>query len=228
MKHDIDEMLHLTADIAEELLAIKDNDGDVSHALRMRIDRLAELAAAGADETDALNERIEKATQKIIMNRAEEIMEGADAPLETEHDETEALIEKARKEAMDSEDEDDSEECHVAEQEDEAIAKAAEFEENADADEDTKEDVSTATASGGYSGLTGKQLRGVFSLNDIFLYQRTLFGGSAEKFNASLEEISHLSGLEEIKSFLSEKCSINLKTREAKDFLASVGQFFPY
>ncbi len=203
-------MLHLAADIAEELLAIKDNDGEVSHGLCAKIDRLAGLAVANIRESATLTERIELITEKIIRNRAEEIRDGADAPIETEHDEAEALIENARKEAMESEDGSNQTECHNTDHTQESIAASAEFEESADADE-----------------LTGKQLRGIFSLNDIFLYQRTLFGGSSAKFNAALDEIARLSNVEELKTFLSEKCNINLKNREAKEFLVALSQFFP-
>lgn len=222
MKNDIDEMLNLTADIAEALLAIKDNDGAVSHELCAKIDRLAELSASNADENAALTERIESVTEKIIRDRAEEITEGADAPFETERDETDALIEDARRKAMESEDDGISEGCCGEEHARESMAEAAEFEERADADEAAPE---AMPYSG--TGLTGKQLRGIFSLNDIFLYQRTLFGGSSERFNASLDEIAHLSTTEELKAFLSEKCNINLKSREAKDFMVSLSQFFP-
>ena len=222
MKSDIDEMLHLTADIAEELLAIKDNDGEVSHGLCAKIDRLAGLAVANIRESATLTERIEMITAKIIRNRAEEIMDGADAPMETEHDEAEALIENARKEAMESEDGSNQAECHNTDHLQESIAASAEFEESADADEDIQD-----TTNGDVYELTGNQLRGIFSLNDIFLYQRTLFGGSSAKFNAALDEIARLSNVEELKTFLSEKCNINLKNREAKEFLVALSQFFP-
>lgn len=222
MKSDIDEMLHLTADIAEELLAIKDNDGEVSHGLCAKIDRLAGLAVANIRESATLTERIEMITEKIIRNRAKEIMDGADAPMETEHDEAEALIENARKEAMESEDGSNQAECHNADHPQQSIAASAEFEESADADEDIQD-----TTNGDVYELTGNQLRGIFSLNDIFLYQRTLFGGSSAKFNAALDEIARLSNVEELKTFLSEKCNINLKNREAKEFLVALSQFFP-
>ncbi len=222
MKSDIDEMLHLAADIAEELLAIKDNDGEVSHGLCAKIDRLAGLAVANIRESATLTERIELITEKIIRNRAEEIRDGADAPIETEHDEAEALIENARKEAMESEDGSNQTECHNTDHTQESIAASAEFEESADADEDIQD-----TTNGDVYELTGKQLRGIFSLNDIFLYQRTLFGGSSAKFNAALDEIARLSNVEELKTFLSEKCNINLKNREAKEFLVALSQFFP-
>ena len=163
MKSDIDEMLHLAADIAEELLAIKDNDGEVSHGLCAKIDRLAGLAVANIRESATLTERIELITEKIIRNRAEEIRDGADAPIETEHDEAEALIENARKEAMESEDGSNQTECHNTDHTQESIAASAEFEESADADEDIQD-----TTNGDVYELTGKQLRGIFSLNDIF------------------------------------------------------------
>lgn len=76
--------------------------------------------------------------------------------------------------------------------------------------------------------VTVTRLRNAFTLNDMFLFRRVLFGGSAKRFNDALEHISTLRSVDEIKDYLSERLHINPRSEEAKDFIGCISPFFGY
>lgn len=276
MKDYLDEMLHLTADIAEQLLEIKDSDGTITPGLCKKINNLAALAndnemqshseaevsvgdyleqieseAATCNESSPLPEmdddsRIEELTDNIIRSEIEELRNDV-AEDEASGDETdvatpepgeeesalEAEVERARREAEESEEDeavteinDAAEDVEALEESDaknaESIAESSEFEEAEDADVDEPGENSSAPV----SNVSADMLRRSFTLNDIFLYQRTLFGGSAQRFNAALRAIATMHGIDEVKEFLADSERINLRSDDAKEFVATLSQFF--
>ena len=64
------------------------------------------------------------------------------------------------------------------------------------------------------------------SINDLFLFRRTLFGGSAAAFNDALSEIATFRHISEVRNFMRDTLRINLKAPEAKDFLNVMAPFF--
>ena len=76
------------------------------------------------------------------------------------------------------------------------------------------------------TSLSPATLREAMSLNDLFLYRRTLFGGSAAAFNDALTEIATFSHISEVRNFMRDTLHINMKTSEAKDFINIMAPFF--
>lgn len=254
MKDYIDDMLHLTADIAEELLALKDSGRDVDEELCRKIRRLSFLADSNL--TDNPDDRIEEITDSMIRDRAAEIMaDTASEPQPTLHVEpeaetieTDALVEEARRQAELSEEKEEMETDTAGETswpiaQAEANGTNAEPDANScnstETDADTEAEalsaISEENAEAGTEApatqphmplVTASQLRNAFTLNDMFLYRRTLFRGSPEWFNEALAHIASLRSTHEIKAYLSEIWHINIKTDEAKDFIDTISQFF--
>lgn len=71
-----------------------------------------------------------------------------------------------------------------------------------------------------------RMLREAMSLNDLFLFRRTLFGGSAERFNTALNAIAGMTRLSEVRDYMRNRSGINLKSPEAKDFISIIAPFF--
>ena len=76
------------------------------------------------------------------------------------------------------------------------------------------------------TSLSPATLREAMSLNDLFLYRRTLFGGSAAAFNDALTQIATFSHISEVRNFMRDTLHINMKTSEAKDFINIMAPFF--
>lgn len=68
-------------------------------------------------------------------------------------------------------------------------------------------------------------LRRAFSLNDIFFYQRTLFGGSAGRFTETLHAAAGMADSGELRRYLSEVQRVNVKSDTAKEFIAVIATF---
>lgn len=96
-------MLHLTADIAEELLRLKDTDNDVDEELCRKIRRLSFIADHNVGEN--ADDRIEEITKAIIQDRANELREEAETGV-SDAMASDALIDEARREAELSETDD--------------------------------------------------------------------------------------------------------------------------
>lgn len=189
----IDDMLRLTADVAEELLSLKDTGNHVSPGLAAKIERLAELARENA---------VEPAVGSSVDVDAEGEREVA-ADVNPVPSDGDSVSDAISCEAGDS---------LVA---DESIP-------------DLPEDCSTEVRGEERPvarSVNADMLRKAFSLNDMFLFRRVLFGNSIGEFNRALEAISLLQSEDELKAFLKESCGIDLKTEEAKDFINIVAPF---
>ena len=69
-------------------------------------------------------------------------------------------------------------------------------------------------------------LQKAFSLNDVFLFRREIFGGSQEEFNNALLAASLARDMEEYKDFLATTLNLNLRRRDVKDFIATLEPYF--
>ncbi len=244
----LDEMLHLTADIAEELLAVKDTGNNMSNDTAEKIARLAELAVGirlstcddhrGDDDTvscvpatmagnvysgSTYDEVVDDANDVSVDDKESEIKDNIDLSenLEdaicvegtlTSQDENIESLESFSSANMDKASEE------VAN--DREIADAAISEEEADAN------IPVAHISSPTPIFTARELRNAFTLNDVFLFQRTLFHGSSIEFKDALEEITSFTNVSELEDYLQTTHGIDVKSPEAEEFIAIVSNFF--
>lgn len=204
MNGTIGQMLTLTADIAETLLAIKDTDSSITPELIDKIEQLHTLAQLPV-ETVA---DVEEPELPAELSPKEEIQ-------------CEPVAETIRQAPPELE-----ETLEITEQE-EAVKETPEVPEppeTAEAPEtaETPEEAGLASV----TSLSPATLREAMSLNDLFLYRRTLFGGSAAAFNDALTQIATFSHISEVRNFMRDTLHINMKTSEAKDFINIMAPFF--
>lgn len=205
MNGTIGQMLTLTADIAETLLAIKDTDSSITPELIDKIEQLHTLAQLPV-ETVA---DVEEPELPAELSPKEEIQ-------------CEPVAETIRQAPPELE-----ETLELTEQEEDAVKETPEVPEppeTAEAPEtpETPEEAGLASV----TSLSPATLREAMSLNDLFLYRRTLFGGSAAAFNDALTEIATFSHISEVRNFMRDTLHINMKTSEAKDFINLMAPFF--
>ena len=205
MNGTIGQMLTLTADIAETLLAIKDTDSSITPELIDKIEQLHTLAQLPV-ETVA---DVEEPELPAELSPKEEIQ-------------CEPVAETTRQAPPELEDT-----LELTEQEEDAVQENPEVPEppeTAEAPEtaETPEEAGPASV----TSLSPATLREAMSLNDLFLYRRTLFGGSAAAFNDALTEIATFSHISEVRNFMRDTLHINMKTSEAKDFINIMAPFF--
>lgn len=205
MNGTIGQMLTLTADIAETLLAIKDTDSGITPELIDKIEQLHTLAQLPV-ETVA---DVEEPELPAELSPKEEIQ-------------CEPVAETTRQAPPELEDT-----LELTEQEEDAVKETPEVPEppeTAEAPEtaETPEEAGLASV----TSLSPATLREAMSLNDLFLYRRTLFGGSAAAFNDALTEIATFSHISEVRNFMRDTLHINMKTSEAKDFINIMAPFF--
>lgn len=205
MNGTIGQMLTLTADIAEALLTIKDTDSGITPELIDKIEQLHTLAQLPV-ETVA---DVEEPELPAELSPKEEIQ-------------CEPVAETIRQAPPELE-----ETLELTEQEEEPVQENPEVPEppeTAEAPEtaETPEEAGLASV----TSLSPATLREAMSLNDLFLYRRTLFGGSAAAFNDALTEIATFSHISEVRNFMRDTLHINMKTSEAKDFINIMAPFF--
>lgn len=205
MNGTIGQMLTLTADIAETLLAIKDTDSSITPELIDKIEQLHTLAQLPV-ETVA---DVEEPELPAELSPKEEIQ-------------CEPVAETTRQAPPELEDT-----LELTGQEEDAVKETPEVPEppeTAEAPEtaETPEEAGLASV----TSLSPATLREAMSLNDLFLYRRTLFGGSAAAFNDALTEIATFSHISEVRNFMRDTLHINMKTTEAKDFINLMAPFF--
>lgn len=202
MNGTIGQMLTLTADIAETLLAIKDADSGITPELIDKIEQLHTLAQLPV-ETAA---DVEEPALPGELSPKEEIQ-------------CEPVAETIRQAPPELEDT-----LELTEQEEDAVKETPEVPEPPETAEapETAEEAGPACV----TSLSPATLREAMSLNDLFLYRRTLFGGSAAAFNDALTQIATFSHISEVRNFMRDTLHINMKTSEAKDFINIMAPFF--
>lgn len=201
MNGTIGQMLTLTADIAEALLTIKDTDSSITPELIDKIEQLHTLAQLPV-ETIA---DVEEPELPAELSPKEEIQ-------------CEPIAEANLQAPPELEDT-----LELTEQE-EAVKETPEVQETPEVPEtpEASEEAGPACV----TSLSPATLREAMSLNDLFLYRRTLFGGSAAAFNDALTEIATFSHISEVRNFMRDTLHINMKTTEAKDFINIMAPFF--
>lgn len=202
MNGTIGQMLTLTADIAEALLTIKDTDSGITPELIDKIEQLHTLAQLPV-ETVA---DVEEPELPAELSPKEEIQ-------------CEPVAETIRQAPPELEDT-----LELTEQEEDAVKETPEVPEPPETAEapETAEEAGPACV----TSLSPATLREAMSLNDLFLYRRTLFGGSAAAFNDALTQIATFSHISEVRNFMRDTLHINMKTSEAKDFINIMAPFF--
>lgn len=219
MNGTIGQMLTLTADIAEALLTIKDTDSGITPELIGKIEQLHTLAQLPVE---------------TVADVEEPALPGELSP--KEEIQCEPIAETTRQAPP------EQEEClEITEQEEsvQAIPEAPEAPEipevpkipetletleTPETPEEPEEPEQEEQAS--VTSLSPATLREAMSLNDLFLYRRTLFGGSAAAFNDALTQIATFSHISEVRNFMRDTLHINMKTSEAKDFINIMAPFF--
>ncbi len=196
MNGTIGQMLTLTADIAETLLAIKDTDSSITPELIDKIEQLHTLAQLPV-ETVA---DVEEPELPAELYPKEEIQ-------------CEPIAEANQQAPPELEDT-----LELTEQEEDAVKETPEVPEPPEAPEEA--------GPASVTSLSPATLREAMSLNDLFLYRRTLFGGSAAAFNDALTQIATFSHISEVRNFMRDTLHINMKTSEAKDFINIMAPFF--
>lgn len=223
-------MLALTADIAEELLLVKDAGSDtLPDGLKLKIISLAELAAtidapgpAAEDSPEETDEVLQGASPEVLA----EIAEGAQAMEAEETMEAEAI----------SDAEHSSESAPALREDETETALQEEKEESAPVDDPVVEEViedkgdviedEPADASEPVRRLDPKALFQAFSINDAFLFRREIFGGSKQRFSESLDHIATLPDSQALREYLGGELGLDLDQYPGKEFYQSLVVFF--
>lgn len=214
MNGTIGQMLTLTADIAEALLTIKDTDSGITPELIDKIEQLHRLAHLPVETANDVEETPLPSAQPTM----DEIP-------------CEPIAQPAPQADPEPETTQDAEEEEVAQPSPllpEATTAATTEAETTEAEISGTETTETETTEyiQATPSLTPATLREAMSLNDLFLFRRTLFGGSAAAFNNALSEIATFRHISEVRNFMRDTLRINLKAPEAKDFLNVMAPFF--
>lgn len=277
----IDRMLNLTADIAEELLLIKDSGRNcLSDGLKLKIISLAEIAATtGSCQPDEMPSTTEEVSATEAEVPAEEVGEPeAEEPVEEvkpdgttlpaeEEQETEpvedGVVEErpsesgAAPEVMEVPEENPAlteADCVVFEEESEDVVfevveddpdgddtetdaddcagdvvDVAEVVDNHQAEPETEIETEAETET--ETAFTGRRLDiadiyHTFSINDVYLYRREIFGGSQARFLDALDRVSMLPDRHALQVYLVEQLNLNLNESPGKDFYQSLAVFF--
>ncbi len=251
----LNEMLHLTADIAEELLTLKDTGNELSDGTTEKIARLAELAisyrtlsAVTSSETTAVLSDNKQIIDKESPLESDGVPQfdfasypEPEAAVEIEDIErrsiegTENMVIGLEPISEQSDYPDKVETCHeehIKTSDKESAAYDNSHPKILDSIEiEVIQDAYTtkknhATAPSRKPHFSAREFRNAFTLNDVFLFQRALFHGSSIEFKQALEEISALSDLRELEEYLVSAHGIDLTTQEAEDFIKIVTAFF--
>ena len=214
MNGTIGQMLTLTADIAEALLTIKDTDSGITPELIDKIEQLHRLAHLPVETANDVEETPLPSAQPTM----DEIP-------------CEPIAQPAPQADPEPETTQDAEEEEVAQPSPllpEATTAATTEAETTEAEISGTETTETETTEyiQATPSLTPATLREAMSINDLFLFRRTLFGGSAAAFIDALSEIATFRHISEVRNFMRDTLRINLKAPEAKDFLNVMAPFF--
>lgn len=229
MNSTVDRMLGLTADIAEELLLVKDAGCDsLPDGLKLKIISLAELAATtdapgpaghipSTTPSAGVSAEITEGAQAM---EAEESME-AEAISETETAAQPSVVTEPEVEAPVESDLDVA--PHADPPHEDATPRESTHEEwaNEEAPRENTEGSCIAVRH-----VDPKALFQAFSINDAFLFRREIFGGSKERFFDSLDHIATLPDREALQQYLAGNLGLDLDQYPGKDFYKAIAVFF--
>lgn len=235
----IDQMLALTADIAEELLLIKDAERDaLPDGLKLKIISLAELAAASdgvqPQEDTAVEENVAVTEDDAAEIENAEFEEEADADvnLAEEQPETEETPTVQEEKELYEEDEEmpDSMPEITPESDCEPVEEPDPVEEPETASETASEPAPEDTSTPAIveevetprRNISPTDIYRTFSINDAFFYRREIFGGSRQQMMESLVQISMLPDRAALREYLVERLGLNLDETPGKEFYQSL------
>lgn len=214
----IDDMLNLTADIAEELLRLKDAElGELPDGLKLKIISLAELAATPTCQAVEENAVSSDLTE-----------------VENEHSET---VSEVKDELVSGPESEPYSVTTITEVESVAAAEAAEAEAAAEEEEEPisapqpqlqpqREPAYEKRHFKERQQLNPADLQRVFSINDEFLFCREIFKGEKSEYLRALDYIAKLPNRWALQVFLVEELGLNLNESPGKEFYQTLVVFF--
>lgn len=209
-------MLNLTADIAEELLRLKDAElGELPDGLKLKIISLAELAATPTCQAVEENAVSSDLTEVDVENENSETVLEVKDELVSEPDSVTTVTEVeyvAAAAAAEEEEEEEEEPVSAPQpqlkpqpQRDPAYEKRH-FKER--------------------QQLNLADLQRVFSINDEFLFCREIFKGEKSEYLRALDYIAKLPNRWALQVFLVEELGLNLNESPGKEFYQTLVVFF--
>lgn len=202
----ITELLQLTADIAEELLGAKDNS--LSFPKRSTCEKIARLYSLTTGDMSA-EDNISAEVCAPATVHIDEYPSASNDTADTDADSATEMIETIAEPEATAGAEDKSRTYSGTDTEKEA--ETAEAEEAADALPE---------------GPSAADLKRAMSINDVFLFRRALFQGSASRMQSALTDIAECSDISEVSHLLAERYGLNLKQPESKAFISFLQPFF--
>lgn len=226
MNPTIDRMLELTADIADELLKIKDSGRDALPAeLKLNIISLAEIASGTPDA----------APEPEPVPDPEPIRESEPVPEPEPITSTEEVEETTIAEAAASAEFEEEEDADInPEPEPESIQlPTPEPEPEPDTESkpetvpvsETESEPQPEPANKAFR-IAPAALRQAFSINDAFLFRREIFGGSKESFDEALAHMANLNSRRALQEYLVEDLGLNLNESPGREFYDTLEVFF--
>lgn len=232
MNPTIDRMLELTADIADELLKIKDSGCNALPAeLKLNIISLAEIASGTPDAAPEPEPIPEPAPEPEPIRESESVPESEPVTSTEEVEETTITEVAASAEFEEEEDADIN-----PEPEPESIQLPTP-EPEPEPEPDTESKPETVPVSETMSEpqpepankafrIAPAALRQAFSINDAFLFRREIFGGSKESFDEALAHMANLNSRRALQEYLVEDLGLNLNESPGREFYDTLEVFF--
>lgn len=241
-------MLNLTADIAEELLRLKDARlGELPDVLKLKIISLAELAATPTSQaveeeaisSDLAEVEVEKEYSETVSeakvefvsepepvsNATEVESDAIDAEPEDleEAEVTDVVAESVESEAVDAEQPIESKESVELEASAESVESEPVY---APQPKSQSQPVYEKRQSKPRQQLNPADLQRAFSINDEFLFCREIFKGVKSEYLRALDYIAKLPNRWALQVFLVEELGLNLNESPGKEFYQALVVFF--
>ena len=195
----ITELLQLTADIAEELLVAKDNGLSFpEHSTCEKIARLYSMTTGDMSAEYNVSAELCAPAAMHIDEYPSASDDTADTDAESATEMIETIAELEAKAGAEDNSRNYSESDTAAEIEADALPE----------------------------GPSAADLKRAMSINDVFLFRRALFQGSASRMQSALTDIAECSDISEVSHLLAERYGLNLKQPESKAFISFLQPFF--
>lgn len=223
-------MLELTADIADELLKIKDSGRDALPAeLKLNIISLAEIASGTPDATPEPEPIPEPAPEPEPIRESESVPEPEPITSTEEVEETTIAEVAASAEFKEEEDADinpetEPESIQLPTPEPEPEPDTESKPETVPVSE-TESEPQPEPANKAFR-IAPAALRQAFSINDAFLFRREIFGGSKESFDEALAHMANLNSRRALQEYLVEDLGLNLNESPGREFYDTLEVFF--
>ena len=221
-------MLELTADIADELLKIKDSGRDALPAeLKLNIISLAEIASGTPDA----------APEPEPVPDPEPIRESEPVPEPEPITSTEEVEETTIAEVAASAEFEEEEDADINPEPEPESIQLPTPEPEPEPEPDTESKPETVPVSETVSEpqpepekkafrIAPAALRQAFSINDAFLFRREIFGGSKESFDEALAHMANLNSRRALQEYLVEDLGLNLNESPGREFYDTLEVFF--